>query len=91
MNLKDYITPRHIGAMCQGARVTDRSCRSPYLTEIFTAWYSGNPYEKFVFLTARRGRSPGLLDDGDLQRGLAQLLWFKRCVSRSPRCSCSRW
>jgi molybdopterin-containing oxidoreductase family membrane subunit len=55
MNLKDYITQRHIGAMCKVLVFTGSIVALAYLTEIFNAWYSGNPYERFVFLNRATG------------------------------------
>jgi molybdopterin-containing oxidoreductase family membrane subunit len=55
MNLEDYITPRHINAMCNLLLLTSGIVALAYATEFFTAFYSGNPYEQFVFLNRARG------------------------------------
>jgi hypothetical protein len=62
-----------------------------YAMEFFIAWYSGNPYERFLFFQTR-GRpvhhrpllhirpAPigGLLDDGDCNVVVPQFFWFKK-------------
>jgi molybdopterin-containing oxidoreductase family membrane subunit len=49
MRLEDYITVRHIEAMCKIIIVTGGCVSVAYATEFFIAWYSGSPYELFVF------------------------------------------
>jgi len=49
MHFEDYITQRHIGAMCKVTVFTGTIVGLAYLTEIFTAWYSASPYEQFLF------------------------------------------
>jgi molybdopterin-containing oxidoreductase family membrane subunit len=49
MRLEHYITDRHISAMCKVVVFTGSIVGLAYLTELFTAWYSGNPYEQFAF------------------------------------------
>jgi len=49
MNLEDYITHRHVDAMCKLLLLTSSIVALAYGTEFFTAFYSGNPYEQFVF------------------------------------------
>jgi len=49
MHFEDYITPRHIGAMCKITVFTGTIVGLAYLTEVFTAWYSASPYEQFLF------------------------------------------
>ncbi|MFO0985122.1 MAG: NrfD/PsrC family molybdoenzyme membrane anchor subunit [Planctomycetota bacterium] len=55
MRFEHYITARHIGAMCKVLVFTGSIVGLAYLTELFTAWYSGNPYEKFAFLNRALG------------------------------------
>ncbi|MCA9277423.1 MAG: polysulfide reductase NrfD, partial [Phycisphaerales bacterium] len=70
---------KHIHAMCKVLVFTGSIVGAAYLTEIFTAWYSGNPYEKFVFMNRAGGPfawafwimvSCNVISP--------QLLWFKR-------------
>ena len=69
MRAEDYITDRHVDVMCQD-HTGGELHRGPGLrTEFFIAWYSGNPYERFVFVNRAAGAvGLGLLDDGELQR-----------------------
>jgi molybdopterin-containing oxidoreductase family membrane subunit len=55
MHLEDYITRRHIDAMCKIVIATSGMVTLAYATEFFTALYSGNPYEQFAFLNRARG------------------------------------
>lgn len=55
MHLEDYITQRHIDAMCRVTIATGLLVGLAYGTEFFMAWYSGNPYERFVFLNRALG------------------------------------
>jgi molybdopterin-containing oxidoreductase family membrane subunit len=79
MHLEDYITARHIDAMCKMVLVTSLMVALAYGTEFFNALYSGNPYEYFAFMS----RAFGPLAWGYwLMVGcnvlVPQLLWFKR-------------
>ena len=49
MRLEQYITVRHIEAMCKIIIVTGGLVSVAYGTEFFIAWYSGSAYELFVF------------------------------------------
>jgi hypothetical protein len=53
MNLKDYITLGHIEAMNKVIVLTGSIVGCAYLTELFIAWYSGNPYEQWAFFQNR--------------------------------------
>ncbi|HSB16360.1 MAG TPA: NrfD/PsrC family molybdoenzyme membrane anchor subunit [Bryobacteraceae bacterium] len=55
MNLENYITLRHIDVMCKLVILTSSIVALAYGTEFFTAQYSGNPYEQFVFLNRAAG------------------------------------
>jgi molybdopterin-containing oxidoreductase family membrane subunit len=48
MNLEDYITVRHVDAMTKLVLATSCLVGLAYITEIFTALYSGNFYEHFA-------------------------------------------
>ena len=83
MNLEDYITLRHVDAMCKLLLLTSSIVALAYGTEFFTAFYSGNPYEQFVF----RNRALGpfawaywtMVSCNVL---VPQLLWFRRVRRR---------
>ncbi len=49
INLQDYITINHIESMNKIIILTASIVGIAYITEHFTAWYSGNIYEKFAF------------------------------------------
>lgn len=55
MRLEDYITLRHIEAMCKLMLSMGCIVGLAYGTEFFIAAYSGNPYEQFVFLNRALG------------------------------------
>jgi molybdopterin-containing oxidoreductase family membrane subunit len=46
-HLEDFITPRHLDSMSKVMLATGLFVVYGYLTEAFTAWYSGNPLERF--------------------------------------------
>ena len=49
LKLEDYITIGHIEAMNKVIVLTGSIVGCAYLTELFVAWYSGNPYEWWAF------------------------------------------
>lgn len=49
MNFQNYITQTHIGAMCKVLVFTGSIVGLAYLTELFSAWWSGHAYERFAF------------------------------------------
>ena len=55
MNLQNYITLRHVDVMCKLIILNSSIVALAYGTEFFMAQYSGNPYEKFVFLNRAFG------------------------------------
>jgi len=85
MNLRDYITLRHIDAMCRITLLTSLIVSLAYATELFMAWYGGNPYERFVFLNRFLGpyRAFGWLMVF-CNVVVPQALWFKR-AREAPR------
>ncbi len=85
MRLQDYITGRHIDVMCKLIIATSGMVGLAYATEFFTALYSGNPYEQFVFLN----RALGPLFWGywimvGCNVFIPQLLWFRRIRAAVP-------
>lgn len=78
MNLEDYITARHVDVMCKLLLLTSGIVALAYGTEFFTAFYSGNPYEQFVF----RNRALGPFAWAywimvGCNVAVPQLLWFR--------------
>ena len=55
MNFENYITISHIEAMCKVLIMTGMIVSLAYATEFFIAWYSGNQYEKYVFMNRATG------------------------------------
>lgn len=53
--LKDFITIRHLENMNKIMLVTGSMVGYAYAMEFFIAWYSGNPYERFVFINRAFG------------------------------------
>jgi Ni/Fe-hydrogenase subunit HybB-like protein len=49
LKLEDYITIGHIESMNKVIILTGSIVGTAYMTEFFTAWYSGNIYEQFAF------------------------------------------
>ncbi len=48
-HLEDVITVRHIDLMCKVTLATGSMVAYSYVIEAFTAWYSGNPYERYAY------------------------------------------
>jgi molybdopterin-containing oxidoreductase family membrane subunit len=55
MRLEEYITLHHVEAMCKIIIATAGIVGMAYMTEFFTAWYSGNEYERFTFINRAFG------------------------------------
>ncbi len=54
-NLQDYITIYHLENMNKIMLLTGMMVGYAYIIEFFTAWYSGNIYERFAFLNRAFG------------------------------------
>jgi Ni/Fe-hydrogenase subunit HybB-like protein len=83
--MKDLVTIRHLDNMAKIMLVTGTMVGYAYVLELFMAWYSGNPYERFVF--ANRAFGPYawaywiMIGCNVLS---PQLFWFKRCRTSVP-------
>jgi molybdopterin-containing oxidoreductase family membrane subunit len=53
--LKDFITDKHLDNMAKVMLATGLVVAYGYSMEAFFAWYSGNPYERFMFLNRATG------------------------------------
>jgi Ni/Fe-hydrogenase subunit HybB-like protein len=53
--LEDFITPRHLDNMAKVMLATGLFVAYGYLTEAFTAWYSGNGIERFWLINRTNG------------------------------------
>ncbi len=83
MRLENYITVRHLDAMCKLVIATSGIVGVAYTTEFFTALYSGNQYEHFVFLNRAMGPFAwAYWTMVTCNVVVPQLLWFRR-VRRS--------
>ena len=51
--MNDFITDSHIDAVCRVLIFISLIMGTAYLTEIFVAWYSGSPYEMYMFFKNR--------------------------------------
>lgn len=54
-NLKEYITMAHLDGMNKVILATGMIVGLAYGTEFFIAWYSGVPYERFIFMQRALG------------------------------------
>jgi len=55
LHLEEYITMSHIDSMNRIITLTGSIVGVAYLTELFTAWYSGNLYEQYAFANRALG------------------------------------
>jgi molybdopterin-containing oxidoreductase family membrane subunit len=77
MRLEEYITKRHIDVMSKLVIATSGMVALAYATEFFTALYSGNSYEQFVFLNRAFGPfAIGYWIMVACNVAIPQLLWF---------------
>jgi molybdopterin-containing oxidoreductase family membrane subunit len=53
--LEDFITLKHLDNMAKIMLATGLIVGYGYMMEAFMAWYSGNPYERFMILNRMRG------------------------------------
>ena len=83
MKLEDYLTLNHIDAMTKLVLATSGMVGLAYATELFTAMYTENPYERFVFVNRAMGPFAwGFWTMVICNVALPQLYWF-RAVRRS--------
>jgi molybdopterin-containing oxidoreductase family membrane subunit len=52
-NMDDFITGRHVDAVCRVLVFISLIMGTAYITEIFIAWYSGSEYEMYTFFKNR--------------------------------------
>ena len=79
MGLEDYLTPEHFDKMGKLTLATGCMVALAYITEFFTAAYSGNEYEQFVFLNRAAGPMAWaywIMVSCNI--GVSQLLWFRK-------------
>ena len=82
--LKQLITTRHLENMCKVILATGSIVGYAYAMEFFTAWYSANPLEKFVFINRALGPYAWAYWTMVTCNVVApQLFWFKK-IRTSP-------
>lgn len=85
MGLTRYITLNHLEAMAKVMLLTGTMVGFCYLTEIFIAWYSNNPYERFVFINRAAGPYAwAFWTMVTCNLLLPQLLWSRRLRRHIP-------
>jgi molybdopterin-containing oxidoreductase family membrane subunit len=82
--LEDFITLRHLQNMAKVMLATGLIVAYGYMTELFFAWYSGNPYEEFMMSNRMTGPYAVFYWALILCNVLVpQLIWFSK-VRSSP-------
>jgi molybdopterin-containing oxidoreductase family membrane subunit len=77
--LKDLVTVRHMENMCKVIMATGMMVGYAYGMEFFISWYSGNPYESFVFINRAMGNyawAYWIMVSCNVL--IPQLFWFKK-------------
>jgi Ni/Fe-hydrogenase subunit HybB-like protein len=83
--LKDFITNRHLENMAKVMLTTGLIVAYGYGMEAFAAWYSGNPYERFMYWNRLTGPYwPAFTALIATNIALPQLLWLKRVRRNVP-------
>ncbi|MGA9120072.1 MAG: NrfD/PsrC family molybdoenzyme membrane anchor subunit [Bacteroidota bacterium] len=78
-HLKEFITQRHLEYMAKVMLATGLIVAYGYLMEAFYAWYSGNPYERYMMMNRAFGPYGFIYWILILCNiALPQLLWFPR-------------
>jgi molybdopterin-containing oxidoreductase family membrane subunit len=77
--LQDFITARHLNNMAKVMLATGLIVAYGYGIEAFTAWYSGDKYERYVLFNRATGRYWGVYWALILCNvAIPQLLWFRK-------------
>jgi Ni/Fe-hydrogenase subunit HybB-like protein len=85
LNFEQYITKQHIESMSKIIIAMGCIVGVAYMTELFIAWYSGNPYEGFTFMNRMFGPyawAYWIMFTCNVVS--PQLLWFKRIRTSIP-------
>jgi len=83
--LEDLVTLRHLDNMAKVMLTSGLIVAYGYLMEAFTAWYSGNPYERYMFVNRALGDYGWcywLLIASNIV--IPQLLWLRRVRTSIP-------
>jgi len=85
MALERYITVRHLEAMAKILLLTGSLVGFCYLTELFLAWYGGNPYERAAFWNRAMGPYAwAYWTMMTCNLFVPQLLWWRRLRTSVP-------
>ncbi|MDP7113403.1 MAG: polysulfide reductase NrfD [Myxococcota bacterium] len=85
LGLKHLITDRHLDFMAKVVLLTSLLVGLAYTTELFIAYYSGNPYEQFTFLNRAFGPYAwAYWTMVSCNVFVPQLLWFKQVRAYVP-------
>jgi Ni/Fe-hydrogenase subunit HybB-like protein len=85
MNLKNYITMRHLDMMAKVLLLTGSIVSYAYATEFFSAWYAGNLYERYHFINRATGPYAWCFYLMVLCNVITpQTFWFKKVRSSVP-------
>jgi len=83
--IQDFITKDHLEKMNIIMLVTGSMVGYSYLIELFVAWYSGNQYEQFIFMTRMNGPYAwGYWIMIFCNVFVPQLFWFKKLRRSVP-------
>jgi Ni/Fe-hydrogenase subunit HybB-like protein len=83
--LKDFITDRHLENMGKIMLATGLIVAYGYSMEAFIAWYSGNPYERFMYWNRVTGPyAPAYWALIATNIAIPQLLWLKKVRRNVP-------
>ena len=85
LHLEKYITARHLENMAKVLLTTSMIVGLAYGTELFMAWYSGNPYERFTFMNRAFGPyAPFYWMMVFCNVAVPQIFWFKAARRSIP-------
>jgi molybdopterin-containing oxidoreductase family membrane subunit len=85
MGYEEYITKRHLEAMTKVVLTTGMIVGLAYATEFFVAWYSGNPFERYVFINRALGPYRwAYWTMVSCNVITPQFFWFKKCRQNVP-------
>jgi molybdopterin-containing oxidoreductase family membrane subunit len=83
--LKDFITDRHLENMAKVMLATGLIVAYGYSMEAFMSWYSGNPYERFMYWNRMTGPYwPAYWALIATNIAIPQLLWLKKVRRNVP-------
>ena len=84
-HLEHLVTMRHLDNMCKVMLATSMIVGYSYAVEFFTAFFSGNPYERFVFVNRATGPYAwAVWTMFSCNVIIPQLLWLKRFRNSIP-------